>query len=124
MATIILAAMASMSASAQNQNSAMNGAFKLYQEVVTGKVAWSSLTKDQQAEVQLVQAMLAKPRYTSQKCEDLADKQEKAKRAADDLRECLANSDGSDDCDSQMQDAKDAHDEYEDALSDTDGDCQ
>lgn len=97
-------------------------ALALYLAVSTGKRSMQSLTPEQRREVQIVAAMMARPRYTSQKCEDLADKQQEAQDAADELRDCLAN--GDDDCDSQMQEARDAHDDYEDALDDTDGDCQ
>jgi len=104
------------------QQTPADEALELYLAVSTGKRSMQSLTPEQQREVQIVAAMMARPRYTSQKCEDLADKQQAAQAAAEDLQNCLSS--GDDDCDSQMQEARDAHDDYEDALDATDGDCQ
>ncbi len=107
------------------QQTPVDQAFALYLAVASGKRTMQSLTPEQQKEVQLIAtAMAVRPRYTSQKCEDLADAQQRAREAAEDLSACLANADGSDDCDSEAQDAQDAHDDYEQALSDADGDCQ
>jgi hypothetical protein len=109
-------------ASAQTPQQNVDQSFALYLAVASGKRSMQSLSPEQRREVQIIAAMMARPRYTSQKCTDLAEKQDEAQSAADDLRNCLAAED--DDCDSQMQEAKDAQEDYEDALDATNDDCQ
>jgi hypothetical protein len=123
LASTIALTLAASAALAQPPASApVDEAMNLYLAVASGKQSFQSLTPEQQREVRIVAALMARPRYTSQKCQDLADKQDEAQSAAEDLQNCLLS--GDDDCDSQMQEARDAHDDYEDALDATDGDCQ
>lgn len=105
-------------------DSQFNQEFALYLAVTTGKRSMQSLTDEQQRQVRAIAAVMARPRYTSQKCEALADAEDQLQSARDDLRSCLAIADGDDDCESQMQDVRDAQDEYESAKSDAEDDCQ
>jgi hypothetical protein len=109
---------------AQQPAAPADNAFALYLAVTTGKTSWQSLTPQQRAEVSLVASMMKKPRYSSRKCDDLADAEQQLQSARDDLRMCLVNADPDDDCDSQKQDEQDAKEQYDSAKSDADDDCE
>lgn len=115
----VMVAPLSAQAPAQPQ---VDQSFALYLAVASGKRSMQSLSPEQQHEVQIIAAMMARPRYTSRRCSDLAGKQDAAQSAADDLQSCIAT--GSNDCESEMQDAKDAQQDYEDALDAANDDCQ
>jgi len=100
-----------------------SGAFQLYMQVANGQRAWSSLTPQEQQQVAMVMAAMH-PRYTSRKCDALADAEDALQSARDDLRSCLLNADADDDCDSQKQDEADAKDAYDQAKDDAEDDCQ
>lgn len=107
------------------QQTPVDQAFALYLAVASGKRTMQSLTPEQQKEVQLIAAtMAARPRYTSQKCEALADAEDQLQSARDDLRSCLALANGDDDCSSEMDQVNSAKSDYEDARDDADDDCQ
>ena len=99
-------------------------ALALYLAVSTGKRSMQSLTPEQQREVQIVAAMMARPRYTSQKCQALADAEDELQDARDQLQSCLASAGADDDCSTEMDQVNSAKSDYEDAQDDAEDDCQ
>jgi hypothetical protein len=120
----LLALVAAATTAAQTPTKPVDQAFQLYVAVATGKRTWQSLTPAEQREVAVVAAAMRKPahRYTSQKCEDLANAQDQLEGAAEDLRQCAAN--GDDDCGVQAQNVASAQSDYQDAFDAAEDDCQ
>lgn len=123
-AIAVLALTCALPVVAQTPEQNVDQSFALYLAVASGQRSMQSLSPEQQREVQIIAAMMARPRYTSQKCEDLADAEDQLQSARSDLRSCLASADADDDCDAQTQDVRDAQDQYESAKSNAEDDCQ
>lgn len=60
----------------------------------------------------------------SKKCNDACRKANELQQAAQDLADCAARHDLTDDCSAQARDARDAADAYEEAVTGAEDDCE
>ncbi|MHB8447377.1 MAG: hypothetical protein ACYC9P_05570 [Rudaea sp.] len=79
---------------------------------------------DMQQKLLRYNAQMHACRSNSRKCQDVCEKANALKDAAEDLAACAARHDYSDDCSTEAADASDAADEYESSVSDADNDCE